>query len=303
MVYRRILASLAALAAGACADNPAFKANDSATSEPIATVTTPTDPTTGTPTATSTIEPDLSSGTGPAGTTTTLSTDPTTTGISLTTEAVDDASTTTGDATTGELVGPHTCREALDAGMTESGLVKLAAPNLPAGSVSVWCEQKLLNGGWMLVGRSAKNGKATAFGWNHDLGDPMKFDMPYSLDAVSLGLPMTQILVAIHDSGNVPVKAAYALAVPADFLTAYPDSSAPVTAIDTTLGECKPSGGPRMLLRAGYTDLKDRFRLRDLEDDMNDFFGLRVDGFNLYYNDCPFGADLNQAQGIMFVRS
>lgn len=294
MVWMRGLASLAVLAAAACARNPAFALDDSADTTAAATTSVTAQVADSTTGVTSTTEPDLSSGTGSGATVT----DATTTG--LTTGAADD-STTTGDATTGEFTEPATCGQAKEQG-TPTGITKLADPHQPGDSLVVWCEQDIADGGWMLVARSVKGGKATAFGWTHDLGDPDAFTAPYSLDAVGLGLPMSQILVGIHEGNNKPVKNAYALTVPADFLSNYADAPAKVTTVFTVLGECKPFGGPTMLQWAGYTDAKDRFRLRDLMDDQNDTFGLRVDGFQLNYPGCAFGADLDEYQGVMFVR-
>jgi hypothetical protein len=291
MVWPRILASLAALAAGACAQNPAFALSDGADA---GTHATPTDTTSTTGVTTTATEPDMSSGTGSGATVT----DATTTSLTLTTGALDDSSSTTGDTTTGAPAGPATCGQAKDMGMP-TGITELAEPD---GSISVWCEQELADGGWMLVARSAKDGKARAFGWTHDLGDPAAVSEPYSLDAVGLGLPMTQILVGVRDDGNKPVKTAYALTVPADFLTSYADAPAKVSTVFTVLGQCNPPGGPTMLQWAGYTDANDRFRLRDLQNDINDLFGLRADGFQLNYPGCPFGANLQEFQGVMFVR-
>jgi len=286
MKLARTLGAL--LAATGCAPNPAFGvdlgATANAASTSAASTTELVDPTTEPTSA-----PDLTSGTGPDSSTTT-------TGLPVTTTGDD---TTTTDATTGEFIGPHSCGQARDMGMVTSGLTKLAAPG---GSIEVWCEQEVADGGWMLVARSVADAKAENFGWTHDLGHPEKYDAPYSLDVVSLGLPMSQILIGEHQGDNKPSNDVYALTVPPDFLTAYDDKAAPVTTIFRVEGDCDPQGGPWMLRYAGYTGAKDRFRLRDLQNDQNDLYGLRSDGFQLNYYNCWQGADLQDDQGVMFVR-
>lgn len=273
----RTLASL--LAVVGCAANPAFGLDLGTTS--TANVTD------------GTTDLDMSSGTDV--TTSTTSNGATTTGLIVTTTSDD----TTADATTAEFLGPHSCGEARVMGMATSGLQKIATP---AGTVEVWCEQEVADGGWMLVGRSAKEGTATGFGWGDDFGAAAQFDSPYSLDAITLALPMTQILIGVHEGGNRPVKTIYALTVPVDFLTAYPAVSAPISTTFTVAGSCSPPDGPDMLSYAGFTDLNDRFRLRDLAGLESDSYGLLADGFHTHYDNCHQGGDLNAQQGVMFVR-
>jgi len=277
------LASLLTLAA--CARNPAFQlAGDDSASTTLAVTTTTTT---------------LSSGTGSSSTSETTAAP--TTGLAGTGDDTS-SSSSTGEPSTGEPAAPISCGQARELGMLTSGLQKLAVPNQPGVTIEVWCEQEIADGGWMLVGRSAKESAATGFGWTQDLGDPALDDQPYSLDAVGLGLPMSQILIGAHAGGNRPIDNVYALTVATDFLTAYADQPTKVINFFKVLGDCDPPGGPTMLRWVGYTDLTDRFRLRDLENEDNGSFGLRVDGFELNYPFCIQGADLDDRQGVIFVR-
>lgn len=286
MIRPPALASLLTLAA--CARNPAFQlASDESASTTLALTTTTTN---------------LSS--GPDSSSTSPTTAAPTTAAPTTGLTGDDTSTSTstGDPTTGEPAAPISCGQARELGMLTSGLQKLAVPNQPGVTIEVWCEQEIADGGWMLVGRSAEDSDETGFGWTQDLGDPAIDDQPYSLDAVSLGLPMSQILIGAHEGGNRPIDDVYALTVATDFLTAYADQPAEVINFFKVLGDCDPPGGPTMLRWLGYTDLTDRFRMRDLQNEDNGSFGLRVDGFELNYPFCLQGADLDDRQGIIFVR-
>ncbi len=283
MIRPPALASLLTLAA--CARNPAFQlAGDDSASTTLAVTTTTTT---------------LSSGTGSSSTSETTAAP--TTGLAGTGDDTS-SSSSTGEPSTGEPAAPISCGQARELGMLTSGLQKLAVPNQPGVTIEVWCEQEIADGGWMLVGRSAKESAATGFGWTQDLGDPALDDQPYSLDAVGLGLPMSQILIGAHAGVNRPIDNVYALTVATDFLTAYADQPTKVINFFKVLGDCDPPGGPTMLRWVGYTDLTDRFRLRDLENEDNGSFGLRVDGFELNYPFCIQGADLDDRQGVIFVR-
>ncbi len=276
----RMLARLALLAP-ACAPNPSFQPSSGATE--VAGDT------------------DLSSGTGSTSSTTTSSGEPTT--IDATAGESSSSAVTTGEPTTGEPSRwPASCGEVRDLGGATSGVYTIAHPVDVGQPLTVWCEQSVADGGWILLGRSVEDARDDAFGWTTSRGSLADDAAPYSLGPAALQLPFTQLLLAIHDGDKTPVEHIYALTVPVGFPAGFDDHSELNTTIDTLLGDCAPPGGPEMLRWLGYTAATDRFRLRDKQDDLSDLFGLRSDGYQLNYDDCLKGAQLNGRQGLIYLR-
>jgi len=89
----------------------------------------------------------------------------------VTTSSMGGATGGTGGATggTGGMAMPRSCQEALDGGMSQSGLVMIDpdTESLPEPAIEVYCDQKEMGGGWALVYTSVGDpaGQTTAF-WN-----------------------------------------------------------------------------------------------------------------------------------------
>ena len=170
-------------------------------------------------------------------------------------------------------------------------------PNAP---VTVFCEMSLDQGGWTLVGRSA--GSAIPFGWSTDTGSPTDMSLPYSLNVARLGLPFSQLLVSGADGISLDAAVrAYRVGVPVPFVGPYADAGVATSATATLFGDCNPAGGPTMLKSAGWTAQTDVFFLRDVKG-IDQTKGLLSTGFDLTYDDCPKGGNLNKTAGLLFVR-
>lgn len=183
-------------------------------------------------------------------------------------------------------------------------------PNAPTGIHSivrpsdgrvmeVHCEMDLDDGGWTLAGRSEPDSEQGPFGWGEARGTLGDDQNPYSLDVVDVGLAFDEILVARRTGFATPEANAYALDVPQTFVADYAADQLDHMSLRVVLGACTP-GGVSMLRRVGYTANDESFFLRDNQS--NDVFGLRSNGFTLVYEDCDRGAELHDRQGAVFVR-
>jgi hypothetical protein len=258
---------------------------------------------------------DMSSESGDSGPTTTTGTtaeatstgavDPTTssstTGEPTTTGSTGTSSTDTTDGTTGEPGTPKTCAGALVQGGVTSGVYTLQVPD-SGGTIEVWCEQELADGGWLLVGRSTASAMAPKFGWGIGTGDVADDANPYALNLLALKFPASEILVSVHDGAKIPGAPTYRLTAPAGFPFGFDLLAGATSEITTVLGDCEPVGGPTVLRWLGFTKLGDRFRFRDSgEGGVGDIHGLVATGYTMP-GDCPNGGELNGAQGLIFVR-
>jgi hypothetical protein len=159
---------------------------------------------------------------------------------------------------------------------------------------------ELDDGGWTLVGRSGPEPIAP-FGWGVQWGALGDENGPYSLDAMDVALPFTEILLTRRTGFATPSDNAYVIDVPPGFLEDYRTSAYEHAGARTVLGGCDPgSGGPRMLRWVGHTDDEERFFFRDLSE--NDSYGLFSYELRTLYDDCWQGGDLNGEQGAVFVR-
>jgi hypothetical protein len=205
------------------------------------------------------------------------------------------------DTSTGEPPAPptaHSCKEILD--MDPSA--RTGAHSILRTSddvvVEVWCDMTVDGGGWTLVGRSAP-GPEQPFGWGLLRGMVGDEQEPYSLDAIDVALPFTEILVGQHMGFATLVEHAYAMAVPQGFLADYADAPYEYDDVRTVIGDCDPDPWPDMLRYGGYTDA-DWFHFRDVSQEMP--YGLLSNGFWVFYENCHQGGDLNDQQGAVFVR-
>jgi hypothetical protein len=163
-----------------------------------------------------------------------------------------------------------------------------------AGSLRVYCEMTLDDGGWTLVGRSALAvpGVPPPFGWAGATGKVDNSTAPYSLDVVSNHLAFTEVLVATQDSTR-----AYKFPVGPEFLATAAGTTTPTGTIFTVAGDC---GAPSMLRNAAPAE-PNIFFFRDIAD-LGQSRGLKPGGFDLSYPDECRGGFLDGAQGVVLVR-
>jgi hypothetical protein len=229
----------------------------------------------------------------------------TTTATTTTTTAGGSTGSASG-ATTGSVSGstgaadlPPSCQAQLDAEPgSADGYYSLAT--MAGTPFTAYCDMTIDGGGWTLVGRSDNQGSADTFGWMSSTGTVDDLSAPYSLDVVAHDLSFTEILVADRVDEH-QASVAYRVDVPADFLTTYGDSAYQVQTIDNILGTCSPSGGPEMLQHFGYVDQTDHFHFRDIVGSSLSY-GLFGDGFEVFWGNCSQGGDLDEQQGMIFVR-
>lgn len=205
-----------------------------------------------------------------------------------------------GDSTTGApLPTARSCAEILEEDpKAETGVHSILSTSDDA-VVEVWCEMEVDGGGWTLVARSGSGGSG-AFGWGVARGELEDISQPYSLDAVSVGLPFTEVLVGERSGWAAVVEHAYVVTVPEGFLEDYTDSTHMTEPARTVVGDCEPSGGPEMLQRIGHTASEETYFFRDIVD--YDVHGLQPDELVTYYDDCNRGGNLDDQQGVLFVR-
>jgi hypothetical protein len=169
-----------------------------------------------------------------------------------------------------------------------------------APAVEVWCDMDLGGGGWTLVGRSA-GPRQGPFGWTSAWGSPRDDTQPYSLGAGPYGLDISDILVGARGAGKAWGANVYRYRfVPDDYVATY-DMVAwyAYPGLLPVVGACAPLEDA-MLRHLGWTHREDAFHMRDLDWDGD--YGMRADGFNLFYDNCNNAGLLDGAQGMVFVR-
>lgn len=206
----------------------------------------------------------------------------------------------TGTSTTGEpLPTAHTCKEILDQDPSATTGVYAVLHARDGVAVDVHCEMELDGGGWTLVARSAVDSQGR-LGWGVARGTVGEVGSPYSLDALDLGLELTEILITRRMGFATPADTAYVITVPPGFLEDYRTKAYESDGARTVLGDCEPGSGPTMLRWVGYTENEESFFFRDFPE--NDPWGLFPGELRTAYDGCGQGADLNGRQGALFVR-
>lgn len=193
----------------------------------------------------------------------------------------------------------HSCAELLKEAGAGTGVHMLFdADDAP---YEAFCLMEIQGGGWTLVGRSRPNTVDEGFGWRSERGSVDDYSDAYSLGASVKELEFTEILVADHEAGeSVPFERAYVIVMQPGFINDHDDSTVEPESVTTVLGDCDPSGGPSMMNFLGYTARTDVFFVRDNMGDDN--FGLQADHWALAHDNCNQGGELNDTQGVIFVR-
>ncbi len=221
---------------------------------------------------------------------------------SMTTSTSEPESTdTTGGSSGDPPVTAHSCDELLEDDSTARTGVHMLLDGDEAPYEAFCLMDFQGSGGWTLVGRSRPDAQDVPFGWRSERGSVDDHSDAYSLGAWVKGLEFTEVLVADHEPGeSVPFERAYVIVMPADFVDDHENSTVESSSVTTVLGDCDPGGGPSMMSYLGYTGRTDVFFVRDNMG--NDNFGLQADHWALAHDNCNQGGQLNDTQGVMFVR-
>jgi hypothetical protein len=213
------------------------------------------------------------------------------------------ASTTVSETDTGSTGEPpptsRSCAEILEMDPSAATGMHSISSERHDAVVEVWCEMELDGGGWTLVARS-DSGPEVPFGWGVSHGTVGDDSEPYSLGAMGLGLPFTEVLIGRRMGFATVVANAYVVEVPVGFVEEHREQAYEAEGARTVAGGCNPGGGPEMLRRLGYTDDEDKYFFRDLSG--NDAWGLFSNGLRVYYDDCYRGGNLDDEHGVLFVR-
>ncbi len=221
----------------------------------------------------------------------------------MTTSSSSAGSSSDGGSSTGpEPVTAHSCAELLEMEPeAETGIHPLLDSEDAEYDAFCLMDAEFDGGGWTLVGRSRAGVDQTPFGWRSTRGAVDVQSDAYSLNAWAKGLEFTEILVADREGGqNLPFSHAYKITVPANFIADFENSTLEHDSATTVLGDCDPGGGPGMLRNLGRTGEDDQFFFRDMGG--NDVYGLRARRWQLNYDNCNLGADINDQPGLIFVR-
>lgn len=211
------------------------------------------------------------------------------------------SSSGSGDSTTGApLPTARSCAEILEEDpKAQTGVHPIVSTSDETVFVEVWCDMEVDEGGWTLVARSENTGNGP-FGWGVARGEMEDVTQPYSLDVMSLGMPFREVLVGERSGWAAVVENAYVIEVPEGFLEDYDDSTYMTDPARTVVGDCEPDGGPEILERIGHTASEQSYFFRDIMG--FDVHGLQADELETYFDDCENGGNLDDEQGVLFVR-
>jgi len=239
-----------------------------------------------------------SSSTGSEASTTASSEPDTTNGTTNGTTSSTTSGTTSG--TTGEPPPTaYSCQDILDADPSAPTGIHSILRTSDDAVIEVWCDMAVEGGGWTLVARTAE-GPVVPFGWGVSQGTLGEEEDPYSLDAVDVELPFTQILVGAREDFATLIDHAYVMDVPVGFLEDYGTQAYQHDGAATVIGDCDPDPGPEMLRWVGYTDNEDCYFFRDNSGD--DSYGLYSNRMWTLYDNCQQGGQLDDVQAALFVR-
>lgn len=183
-----------------------------------------------------------------------------------------------------------------------SGYYTLDDAGVSGETVDVYCDMALSGGGWTLVGRSAGDVELSSFGWRSARGDVAADDEPYSLDLRAHPIAFTEILVGARGEGKAWGDYAYVIDAGPDYVDSYLNAVRVLGAPSPVLDACDPWPS-WMFQHGGFTGFDRVFYFRDLAEFVDDYYGLRTDGFHLYdYDDCEMAGFLNGKQGMIMVR-
>lgn len=186
--------------------------------------------------------------------------------------------------------------------LSETGYYTLDDAGASGETVDVYCDMELSGGGWTLVGRSAGDAQLSGFGWRSARGDVAADDEPYSLDLRAHPIPFTEILVGARGEGKAWGDYAYVIDVGPDYVDTNLDAVRVLGAPMSVLSPCDPWPS-WMFQHGGFTGFDQVFYFRDFAEFVDDYYGLRADGFYLYdYLNCEMAGFLNGKQGMIMVR-